>query len=86
MFYRRFYVLYKAEILNIFVQGLLFSNTEHFKTTLDMSRLWVHEVTRVYGDKLVNADVGFSLKLRYEMSSLVKHFLLGFGNVYENKK
>ena len=35
----------------------MFSNIENFKTTLDMSRLWVHEVTRVYGDKLVNSDV-----------------------------
>ena len=36
-------------------QGLLFSTAATFNTPVSLLRLWVHEVTRVYKDKLVDS-------------------------------
>ena len=34
-------------------QGLLYSTSDCLKAPVDFVRLWQHEATRVYGDKLV---------------------------------
>lgn len=35
------------------LQGLLFSTPECLKAPLDFVRLWLHETSRVYGDKMI---------------------------------
>lgn len=49
------YVFNLRDFSNIF-QGLLFSNPECCRTSMDLIRLWMHESQRVYCDKLVNSD------------------------------
>lgn len=47
------YIFNLRDLSNIF-QGLLFGTTECIKTQLDFVRLWLHESSRVYGDKFVD--------------------------------
>lgn len=47
------YIFNLRDLSNIF-QGLLFSTSECIKTPLDFARLWLHEASRVYGDKFVD--------------------------------
>jgi len=50
------------------LQGMLFANAECCKTQMDVVRLFVHEATRVYRDKLVDiADVEMFDKLVREV-------------------
>uniref|UniRef100_A0A670I2K3 Dynein axonemal heavy chain 17 n=1 Tax=Podarcis muralis TaxID=64176 RepID=A0A670I2K3_PODMU len=46
------YVFNLRDLSNIF-QGLLFSTAECLRVPVDLVRLWLHEATRVYCDKLV---------------------------------
>ncbi|XP_071797739.1 dynein beta chain, ciliary isoform X1 [Asterias amurensis] len=46
------YVFNLRDLSNIF-QGLLYSTSDCLKAPVDFVRLWQHEATRVYGDKLV---------------------------------
>lgn len=46
------YIFNLRDLSNIF-QGILFSTSECVKTPLDTVRLWLHEASRVYGDKLI---------------------------------
>ncbi|KXS10801.1 hypothetical protein M427DRAFT_103173 [Gonapodya prolifera JEL478] len=48
------YVFNLRDLSNIF-QGVLFALKEIIKEPLDVVRLWLHETTRVYGDKLIDA-------------------------------
>lgn len=45
------YIFNLRDLSNIF-QGILFSTAEAFKTPVQMCRLYMHEATRVYSDKL----------------------------------
>lgn len=36
------------------LQGLLFSTPECVKAPLELIRIWLHECSRVYGDKLTD--------------------------------
>ncbi|XP_078035551.1 dynein beta chain, ciliary-like isoform X3 [Augochlora pura] len=49
------YVFNLRDLSNIF-QGILFANGEAVPSFSNLIRLYVHEATRVYSDKLVNAD------------------------------
>ncbi|XP_072167681.1 dynein beta chain, ciliary [Diadema setosum] len=46
------YVFNLRDLSNIF-QGLLYSSPDLLKAPVDFARLWMHEVDRVYGDKMV---------------------------------
>ncbi|XP_022909837.1 dynein beta chain, ciliary-like [Onthophagus taurus] len=48
------YVFNLRDLSNIF-QGILFTTGDAIKTQTDFIRLWMHEATRVYCDKLVDA-------------------------------
>ena len=41
--------------LHFDAQGLLFSTADCLKTPLDFVRLWLHETSRVYGDKMIES-------------------------------
>ena len=41
-------------IFKSFLQGILFSTSSCLKAPLDFVRLWLHEASRVYGDKLLD--------------------------------
>ncbi|XP_035709844.1 dynein beta chain, ciliary [Folsomia candida] len=47
------YVFNLRDLSNIF-QGVLFSTIDCLQNPLDLVRLWLHEASRVYGDKLVD--------------------------------
>lgn len=47
------YIFNLRDLSNIF-QGLLFATPDCVKTPLDFARLWLHEASRVYGDKFID--------------------------------
>ncbi|KAJ3220317.1 hypothetical protein HK099_004389 [Clydaea vesicula] len=47
------YIFNLRDLSNIF-QGILFSNKETIKEPIDLIRLWMHETTRTYGDKMID--------------------------------
>ncbi len=50
-------------------QGILFTTAECLKTPMDMVRLWIHEASRVYGDKLIEAkDIDNFAKLKFDVA------------------
>lgn len=53
----------------IFVfQGFLFSTNECIENTSDILRLWLHETSRVYGDKLTEEkDIDAFLKVQVDL-------------------
>ena len=38
----------------MYLQGILFTTPDCIKTPIDFVKLWLHEATRVYGDKLID--------------------------------
>ncbi|KAK9702182.1 Dynein heavy chain region D6 P-loop domain [Popillia japonica] len=61
------YIFNLRDLSNIF-QGMLFTTGEAIKTQTDMMRLWIHEATRVYCDKLVESkDIDMFQKLLIEV-------------------
>ncbi|KAI9353687.1 dynein heavy chain and region D6 of dynein motor-domain-containing protein [Obelidium mucronatum] len=46
------YIFNLRDLSNIF-QGVLFSNKDTLKEPMDLIRLWLHETTRTYADKMV---------------------------------
>uniref|UniRef100_A0A4X2JZH0 AAA+ ATPase domain-containing protein n=1 Tax=Vombatus ursinus TaxID=29139 RepID=A0A4X2JZH0_VOMUR len=82
------YTFNLRDLSNVF-QGILFATPECLKAPLDLIRLWLHESSRVYGDKLIDkkdCDL-FQKKLletahRYfEVSPLIYcHFANGVGD------
>ena len=50
-------------------QGILFTTSGALKTPMDMVRLWLHEASRVYGDKLVDdKDMETLTKIKFEIA------------------
>lgn len=39
-----------------FIQGILFASPECLKYPEDLARLWLHETSRVYGDRLIDTN------------------------------
>ncbi len=60
------------------LQGLLYSTSDCLKAPLDFTRLWQHEATRVYGDKLIeDKDIETFNKTIHDFSK--KYFEVGRG-------
>ncbi|KAI9142914.1 dynein heavy chain and region D6 of dynein motor-domain-containing protein [Paraphysoderma sedebokerense] len=49
------YIFNLRDLSNIF-QGILFAQKDILKEPLDLVRLWLHETTRVYGDKMLDTN------------------------------
>ena len=50
-------------------QGLLFATPECLKSPVDLVRLWLHEASRVYGDKLIDTkDMATFAKMKLEIA------------------
>jgi dynein heavy chain len=61
------YIFNLRDLTNIF-QGMLFSNNDCLLTSGDMIRLWLHETTRVYGDKLTDdKDIDSFCKMQNDL-------------------
>ncbi|XP_031848127.1 dynein beta chain, ciliary [Nomia melanderi] len=65
------YVFNLRDLSNIF-QGILFANGETVPTPNHLIRLYVHEATRVYSDKLINAEDKNTFQQLLK-ASLLKH-------------
>ena len=50
-------------------QGILFSTPECVKAPMDFVRLWLHEASRVYGDKLIEEkDMELFSKMKFNIA------------------
>lgn len=62
------YIFNLRDLSNIF-QGVLFTTPDCIKTPVDLVKLWLHEASRVYGDKLIeDKDMATFVKLKAEVS------------------
>ena len=53
------------------MQGVLFSMPDVVKSPMDAIRLWLHEASRVYGDKLIDdKDMETFKKMKYEIARI----------------
>ena len=51
------------------MQGVLFSTPETIKTPMDTIRLWLHEASRVYADKLIeDKDMETFKKMKFDIA------------------
>ena len=54
---------------SLHIQGCLFATPECLKSPVDLVRLWLHEASRVYGDKLIETkDIAVFTKLKLEIA------------------
>eukprot|EP00072_Mus_musculus_P068674 XP_017170437.1 PREDICTED: dynein heavy chain 11, axonemal isoform X3 [Mus musculus] len=60
------------DLSNIF-QGILFASPECLKSLEDLARLWLHETSRVYGDRLIDTN-DFDLFQRKMLETAHKYF------------
>ncbi|CAH1639911.1 unnamed protein product [Spodoptera littoralis] len=61
------YIFNLRDLSNVF-QGFLFSTNECIENTSDILRLWLHETSRVYGDKLTEEkDIDAFLKVQVDI-------------------
>ena len=61
--YFHIYLTYIAHVSNfpfVFSQGMLFSTPDCVKSQIDLVRLWMHESSRVYRDKMLD-DTDFQI-------------------------
>jgi dynein heavy chain len=62
------YIFNLRDLSNIF-QGMLFSTPECLKSPVDLVRLWLHEASRVYGDKLIDTkDIATFAKMKLDVA------------------
>uniref|UniRef100_H2ZKB5 AAA+ ATPase domain-containing protein n=1 Tax=Ciona savignyi TaxID=51511 RepID=H2ZKB5_CIOSA len=66
------YIFNLRDLSNIF-QGILFSTSDCVKNISDLVRLWMHEASRVYCDKLIDQKV-FDVIPTYSMYQCDPHF------------
>ena len=53
----------------LYLQGILFSTNECVRTPMDLIRLWLHEASRVYADKLIDIkDMDTFKKIKFEIA------------------
>ena len=65
--FTKFYL--HERIATFFSQGMLFTTSDCLKAPVDLVKLWLHEASRVYGDKLiVQKDMDTFQKLKLEVS------------------
>ena len=63
------YIFNLRDLSNIF-QGILFSVPESLKNLQDFIRLWLHEASRVYGDKFVDdKDMNVFTKMKFKIAT-----------------
>jgi dynein heavy chain len=62
------YIFNLRDLSNIF-QGISFAFSDCLKTPVDFVRLWLHEASRVYGDKLIEQkDMDNFQKMKFEIA------------------
>ena len=65
----KFHYLFNLRDMSNLFQGILFSSSEMFKAPMDYVRLWLHESSRVYCDKLVERqDIEVFNKIQLEIA------------------
>ena len=65
----KFHYLFNLRDMSNIFQGILYSMPEIFKTPIDIVRLWLHESTRVYCDKLIDLkDIEMFDKIKLEVA------------------
>ena len=66
----------------LLVQGILFSTPECLRTPVDVVRLWLHEASRVYGDKLTD-DRDMETFVSIKNDVVKKHFEVSAWNIWK---
>ncbi|CAK8695850.1 unnamed protein product [Clavelina lepadiformis] len=66
------YIFNLRDLSNIF-QGILFSSTDCVKAVSDLVRLWMHEASRVYCDKLIDKK-DIETFMKYKLEYAKKYF------------
>ena len=80
----KFHYIFNLRDLSNIVQGILFGTPTTLKEPIDLVRAWLHESTRVYGDKLITADDRKSLVsiqgeiIKEGFEKLYQKVILGF--------
>ena len=65
----KFHYLFNLRDMSNLFQGILFSTSDVFKTPLDIVRLWLHESSRVYCDKLIEMkDIEMFNKIKLDIA------------------
>ncbi|KAJ3096963.1 hypothetical protein HDU97_005410 [Phlyctochytrium planicorne] len=68
----RFHYIFNLRDLSNIFQGILFCTKDTVKEPLDMVRLWIHETTRTYADKMIEfADAQQLFKFQTETTKKV---------------
>lgn len=63
------YLQYDTWCVCLCLQGILFSTPECVKAPMDFVRLWLHEASRVYGDKLIEEkDMELFSKMKFNIA------------------
>ncbi|KAK2577836.1 hypothetical protein KPH14_001102, partial [Odynerus spinipes] len=65
------------------IQGILLSVPEAISTLSSMKRLWVHEILRVFGDRLVD-DIDMHWLIEQIRSTLDKHMEISMDELFED--
>uniref|UniRef100_A0A8C4MX33 Dynein axonemal heavy chain 11 n=1 Tax=Equus asinus asinus TaxID=83772 RepID=A0A8C4MX33_EQUAS len=74
----KFHYLFNLRDLSNIFQGILFASPECLKGPSDLIRLWLHESSRVYGDKLIDTkDCDLFQKNKFMNPLIYCHFANG---------
>ena len=76
----KFHYLFNLRDLSNIFQGLLFATNECLKQPTDLVRLWLHEASRVYRDKLID-DKDMEAYDKIQLDIAKKSFEVHYGKV-----
>ena len=81
----RIHYLFNLRDISKVFQGIMRSNKEYYDSTEAMTKLWIHEITRIFGDRLIDRfDKEYLLKLIDD--KLNSHFVTSLAQLNISKR